>query len=598
MCTSCGVVAEERMRDDRPEWKDFNDAEDIVKKGCTSSGSNARSGLVPVDETKYFGGLQPTTLSKQPFGGHTTGGYGLAKMQKRLRTTNRKLDALMEKAHKQELKHAKIQRNIRKQQKRPYYMLQEEDDEGNEDVHRMQAALYAEKWSLDRAILVHGTDDEQRDNNNNGSREDLLATLDSALQKAAKDLYTAHSIITKAAQSLHMPDRVTNEIVHRLVRYATQRDGLSVKGVSNRLSKTTGILRQSAAEKKKMQERLREYNKLRQMSALSAALIYLTSKSMGYTRSIAQICACFQSDNAEGISGSSSSNETSFIKPKHCSKAMNEIKSTFPEYVTTPPPSTKTAKNNEENEASRSQDSKASMNFADHFLQPLQLPPVAEACIKTLLSHCREEQIRLGRNSGTQMPTLCAALAFFVCTTGSVMQRLAQQVQAPQPIQQQQQQPGDIKDESMSPELLSQENSPKKRKLNDISSDEDSDSADVVKSYDDDDDEPFDVFSHAPIVEDRSEKQKYEMRRMWDAWKEQMPWSRKAIEIEQACGISRDRILDFHKSSLYPRREELLEILRDSLSANKDDSNILHQTPLATTLLASIQTAASLMASK
>jgi transcription initiation factor TFIIIB Brf1 subunit/transcription initiation factor TFIIB len=636
VCTSCGVVSEERLRDDRPEWKDFNDAEDIVKRG--SNASNGRSGLVAVDETKYFGGLEPTTLSKQPFGGHTTGGYGLAKLQKRLKTTNQKLDALMERAHKQTLKDAKIKRNIRikQQQQQPHnYMLQEEDDEDDEDVHRMQAALYAEKWSLDRAILVHGTGDEQGDNssssnnnNNNSSREELLSRLDSVLQKATKDLYTAYRIITQAAQTLHLPDRVTNEIVHRLVRYATQRDGLSVKGVSNRLSKTTtnnnnnsnNILQQSAAEKKKFKGRLQEYNKLRQMSALGAAMIYLTSKSMGYTRSIAQICSCFQPDSTvQGIhQDQGNTNANPFIKPKHCSKAMNEIKATFPEYVAgavannlhSSPTSVSSSKDND-NDESRRQDSLASVNFADHFLQALQLPPVAEASIKTLLAHCRTEQIQLGRNSGTQLPTLCAALTFFVCATGSVMQRLAQQVQPPQQKQKQQKQQqevGGAKEDgktkrSLSSERKAKESSTKRRKLNDnqkgdvdTTSDEDSDASVTVKDHDDDDDEPFDVFSHAPIVEDRSEKQKYEMRRMWDAWREQMPWSRSAIQIEQSCGISRDRLLEFHKSHLYPRREELLDVLKDM--ATKKDSNILQETPLASTLLGYIQTAAALMGSK
>eukprot|EP00980_Cylindrotheca_fusiformis_P009935 scaffold2195_cov132-Cylindrotheca_fusiformis.AAC.19 len=640
VCTSCGVVAEERLRDDRPEWKDFNDAEDIVKKGSTSaSGNNARSGLVPVDESKYFGGLQPTTLSKQPFGGHSAdnGGYGLAKIQKRLRTTNRKLDALMNKAHKQELNDAKLERNIRikkQQQQRQNnnpsshdMLLQEEhddDDNDHDNLHRMQSALHAEKWSLDRAILVHGTDDEQRDSST--SREELLASLDSTLQTAAKDLYTAYSITTQAAHTLKLPDRVTNEIGHRLVQYATQRDGLAVKGVSNRLSSASNnILKQSAAEKKRVQDRLREYNKMRQMCSLGAALIYLTSKQLGYTRSIAEICTCFEDANPmEGATNTNNRKGNSFIRPKQCSRAMKEIKTTFPEYYATPttPPATSIQDSKEEadirrqkNEANRQQfDSLASMNFADHFLQPLQLPPVAEACIKTLLVHVREEQIQLGRYSGTQLSTLCAALTFFVCATGSVMQKLAQQVQSPQQqqqpmVQQQQRQESenDVKEKSKARRSSpTQQPSTKKRKLTEEADSSSSSEEEDTAKYpvEDNEDEPFDVFSHAPIVEDRSEKQKYELRRMWDAWKEQMPWSRSTIEIEQASGgdsISRDKIVDFYKSNLYPRREELLEVLKDASTTSstaRDSSNILQQTPLATTLLSSIQTAAALMSNK
>jgi transcription initiation factor TFIIIB Brf1 subunit/transcription initiation factor TFIIB len=601
ICRSCGVVAEEKMRDDRPEWKDFNDAEDIVKRGCTSIGNSARSGLVPVDETKYLGGLQPTTLSKQPFGGPTgaKGGFGLARIQKRLRATNRKLDSLMERAHKRELNNAKLERKIRlkngeknssgRELEYERYILQEE-----EDMNRKHEALYADKWSLDRAILLHGSahDHHTCESFENEDQEDLRKRLDPTLKKAAKDLFTAYSMMTKAAQNLNLPDRLTNEIVHRLVRYVTRRDGFVVKGVSNRLSKTSGA--QTSIEKKKATERLREYNKLRQIGSLNAALIYLTSKSMGYSRSIAQICQCFQYD-LEWIK------QKSAIKPKHCSRAMNEIKATFPEYASISPLLQSSS------DAHNHHDSFSAVKFADHFLQPLQLPPVAEASIKTLLFHCREEQVQHGRNSGTKLPTLCAALTLFVCSTGSTMQRLAQQVQPQQEIQDH---------DEKRPANVNLEDSGKRRKLNskqlmaDLESfDSDSDSsAHLLQEANDD--APFDVFSHAPIVEDRSEKQEYEMRRMWDAWREQMPWSRSAIEIEQACAISRDKVSDFHESNLYPRREDLLNVLKEraepnikkedgsSLSSSNEYNKVLQDTPLATTLLGYITTAAALMTCK
>ena len=65
ICTQCGVVDEEHLRETGPEWRDYNEVEDIVKGGPAV----ARCGMVPVDETKYVGGLQPTRLSSQCFGG-------------------------------------------------------------------------------------------------------------------------------------------------------------------------------------------------------------------------------------------------------------------------------------------------------------------------------------------------------------------------------------------------------------------------------------------------------------------------------------------------------------------------------------------------
>jgi hypothetical protein len=108
VCTNCGVVAEARLMDDRPEWKDFNEAEDIIK----GLPSKSRSGMVAVDETKYIGGLQPTILSKDAFGGDS-GGYKMTKIRRQLKATNKRLDHIMEKVHKRALKDAKLERRVR-----------------------------------------------------------------------------------------------------------------------------------------------------------------------------------------------------------------------------------------------------------------------------------------------------------------------------------------------------------------------------------------------------------------------------------------------------------------------------------------------------
>ena len=60
VCTNCGIVDEQHIRDDRPEWREFDDADDLAK----GAPSRARCGMVPVDETRFLGGLEPTTLSK------------------------------------------------------------------------------------------------------------------------------------------------------------------------------------------------------------------------------------------------------------------------------------------------------------------------------------------------------------------------------------------------------------------------------------------------------------------------------------------------------------------------------------------------------
>jgi transcription initiation factor TFIIIB Brf1 subunit/transcription initiation factor TFIIB len=641
VCTSCGVVAEERMMDDRPEWKDFNEAEDIIK----GMPSKARSGLVPVDETKYVGGLQPTILSKDAFG-ENSGGFKMTKIRRQLKTTNKRLDRIMEKVHKRALQDARLERRVRlKREKqasesgtntriqdcdshsevRPEFdmmVLQEE-----EDTNRLQAAINADKWSLDRAIFLYGnstdTFSQERalhDLEIGESREDLLSRMDKNLKEASRDLYTAQSMITEAARKLNLPSRVMDESIHRLLRYITRRDGFSVKGVSSRLPKEKG--KENKEERKIAVMRLREYNKMKQISCLGAAMLFLTARNLGWTRTVVEICDCFHPSLEHG-------GDTISIKPKHCSKAMNEIKSYFPEYTRMPITSAA------DDSRSATNDSISTSNFADHFIRNLQLPPVAEASVRALLVHCRHEQLELGLNSGIKMSTLCAAVVYFVCTAGAAMQKVAHQARVKNINASR---PSNVKssDIELSPRKL--ELSPRKdflkgrlissdtkigqrelslkvkeadsfekshdsatssikEPMKDLNSDSDDES-----SSDNGDVEPFDVFTHAPVVENEAEKVEYNMRRMWDAWAEQMTWSRSLIEIEQSCNVSSNSIFNLYKSDMHPRRELLLNVLKDAVSTKVNSApathSLLSQTPMASILLAYITTAGALMSSK
>jgi transcription initiation factor TFIIIB Brf1 subunit/transcription initiation factor TFIIB len=634
VCTNCGVVSEGSLRDDRPEWKEFAEAEDLAK----GLPAGARSGMVAVDESKYLGGLQPTSLSKHSFGGEM-GGYDDQRVRKRLRATNRKLDHMMDKIHHKAVKDAKVERNVMRRKQvyehehhqddssiRPEYdqlLLQEE-----EDAHRMQAALYAEKWSLQRSIRLFGSGHgheqmNEEDPDSSEGRDDLLGRMDGTLRKASQDLYKAYSMLLEAAQKLHLPDRVINEAANRLVQYVTRRDGFCVKGVSSRLSKSQGS--ETPAQLKQAAERLRDYNKLKQIGSLGSAILFLTARHLGWTRLLQEVCASFQIEDVV---------EASFIKPKHCSKAMNEIKATFPDYarshmvaaaaaVTGSTPSAASP-------AADATESLATANFADHSLRKLQLPPVAEASIRTLLAHCRQEQLLSGRNSGTKLATLCASVAFFVCTAGSVMQRLAQQAKA-QPLSPVKTEPSEgtkkRKSSSISAPI------PRKRLKCDESSEgiqENGESCSILETRDsskciqtdsehdtmgsssppktvsgeddddedDDEEEPFDVFTHSAATEAHSENLGYEMRRMWDAWVEQMPWSRTVGEIEHSSGVSRNVVLEFYKSDLYPRREDLLRSLKEAVTKDGSNPNSLPETPLAPILLDRISTAAPLMSNR
>ncbi len=604
VCTNCGVVADARLRDTRPEWKDFHEAEDLAK----GLPSGARSGLVAVDESKYLGGLQPTTLSKQAFGGDGHGGYGMARIRKRLKVTNRRLDHMMEQIHATALKEAKMDRRIRLKRSRDEQQDYQDDSirpeiehlvlQEEEDAHRLHTALYAEKWSLDRALLLYGEAHEQREISDE-EREDLLGKLDSTLRNASQNLYSAHSMLSKAANALQLPEKVKTEVAHRLVRFVTRKDGIRIPGVASRLSQesvTDGTL----LERKEAARQLKEYNLRKQMAALGAALLFVTARSLGWTRSIAEICSSFQTNDDD-----KKKKVPALIKAKHVTRAMKEIQSLFPEYNKLP---TQQAPGIDAS-STPIQDVVATSNFAEHSLRKLELPPVAEASIRTLLIQLRDKQLTSGLFGGIKLPTLCAGIAYLVCSAGSAMQRLAQQhrdslkskrtvnhsvASSVPPLK---------KSRREFETTTNAVKAPTDENCGSSSSDEDDEVLGPKKSVfvTEDNDVPFDVFSHAPIVDDPTEKQEYELKRMWDAWAEQLPWTRSIVELEQSFGITRTVIHDFYKTELYPRRKEVLDSLSDAVKRPHmgiRDPQSLHEAPLASILLVHIFTAASVMAAR
>lgn len=650
VCMDCGVVSEEKLRETRPEWRDHNEAEDLAK-GLPSA---SRSGLVPVDESRYLGGLQPTTMSKHPYGGTSASGMIAAKeaaIRKKLVTTNRKLDYMMGQRHSRALKQARISRLVRKRQ------LMDETDQSDldsvatgaeddvrpeleqiliqeeEDVHRMQSSLNADKWSLRRAILLHGHHDSMDDHDAaEAERDDLERRLDSKLRKASADLYKAYQMLVASSNRLQLPDRVTHEATNMLCKYAARRDGFVVKGVSSRLATKKANI--TAAQQKQAAESLREHNKLKQMGSLCAALLLLTARKLGWPRPLAEVCGCVQPPARNTSSPYSTTDTTStFVKPKHCSRAMEEIKVSFPDFARAIATSQPFPTNSN---AAAEDDTNATINFVDHAVRKLQLPPVAEASIRALVWHVRQDQLSTGRNSGTKLSTICASLAYFMCQAGSVMQRLAQQAQ--------------IRDQSTTSHGS---NSYKKRKskfshrhsyshqptMMSTSTKFDSEcmgppppkmpktvisdnkevptSPAAAKSSQDDndkDDKPFDVFSHDVGSDLLEQKREYEMRRMWDTWANQTTWFRTLADVEQSSGVSGNVILSHYKSDVYPKRRALLEWLKEAVdndvntsiatvekeektSAANDQTacTILTEIPLASTLLSHVPAAASLM---
>ena len=275
ICTTCGVVDEQHVRYDGPEWRDFTEDDGGAAAAAPHSAS-ARAGLVPTDESRWLGGLQPTTLSRHPYGGAYGAGSGdvaagESRIRRRLLSANRKLDSMMEAKHKEQMEEARLARRVMARRRReaqhamraavveeaerlgsavgagggalsqltsssssasatsskkcqrshvadlPFALDDDLASIGREHLelaqkeedaaHLDSAVILANKYSLDRAILLYGTHDEQRHDNSfhpiigsqtrdiEEEREQLNKNLDSAQRSAAADTYRASRIL-------------------------------------------------------------------------------------------------------------------------------------------------------------------------------------------------------------------------------------------------------------------------------------------------------------------------------------------------------------------------------------------------------------------
>lgn len=544
VCTSCGVVDEEHLVDRGPEWRDYQDDPDSTAQ---------RSGMVATNEDLYVGGLQPTLVSSYTFGDRNPA------LRNKLSSTNHKIDYMMQKQHVKALSSAQLSHKLKlkgndessHQDVRPeleQLIIKEE-----EDATRLRTAMYADKWSLQRAIRWHeGHEDEE-------------SRSDKTLQKAAHDLYTAHSMLLRSAECLDITDRVKQESSALLCRYATLRDGLSVRGMSiaRRKSDTEHVLDQNEKKgrllslhrqrivEQKNKDSLNEYNKVKQFGALCAAILFLTARNMKQPRSLVEICNSVQPPKSIADTNPHLISEEKFVKKKHCSRAFHEIKETFPDFSQT----ASSADGFTTMEDTTGDD--AIDNLIEHTLRKLHLPPVAETSVQYLMTRLqglKDAKINI------------AAITLFVCHAGSTMQRLAKQSR-----QQNRSSPFS-----------------KKRKLSDAES--------VAKRQGIEDDE------NGALDHFEEEQRAYLMQRMWAAWNEQTEWTRSLIEIENCCGISQRLISEFYQTFLYPKRQELLLSLQDAVRIDlpketRDDSmpHRLAETPQASILLTRFTAASPLM---
>mmetsp|Transcript_25652 Transcript_25652/g.56161 ORF Transcript_25652/g.56161 Transcript_25652/m.56161 type:complete len:753 (-) Transcript_25652:2180-4438(-) len=682
ICTTCGVVDEQHVRYDGPEWRDFTEDDGgAAGAAATPHSASARAGLVPTDETRWLGGLQPTTLSRHPCGGAYGAGSGdvaaaESRIRRRLLSTNRKLDSMMEAKHKEQMEEARLARRVMARRRReaqhamraavveeaealgsavgggalsqltsssssasavtsskkgqrshvanlPFALDDDLASIGREHLelaqkeedaaHLDSAIILANKYSLDRAVLLYGTHDEQRYDNSfhpmigsqtrdiEEEREQLNKKLDSVQRSAAADTYRASRILLHAARTLDLPDRAIDEATAMLCKYAAVKNGFRVRGVSSQ-SKAATSMEQLTKQ--------RNRNKERQMASLGSAFIYLSAKKLGQGRSLKDVCASFRREHTPKNEEEAGDND--IIKAKHCSRAMTEIKVLFPEYVKSVACPTAASQTRSTGNAASNGETSLSLSAAglgsvfshrnetevntlvDSAGHKLNLSPSAITAIQRLAVHCLKEQMKLGNGSGTKPTTLCAALTYLVCLAGSSMQNLARQALAPSEGSQTKRKHVRAREVSRSAKKK------QKREVVELAECtmkiETEESCSVARTAVDEKATPiknekvaeFDVMSHAPVKmkEEVMSKSEQETIEVWDAWYSQKSWSREVGAIAEAYSASQGVTVDYYKKHVHYRRKQLLQLLQaDSLSDLRETTLLLKRIAAAAMIM-------------
>lgn len=728
ICTACGVVQEERILDMNPEWRDYGDRDDRCNgtDDLLFGSYRARSGMIPNNEAKYIGGLQPTTLSRSVYNG-TNGvrkqgpsAITSSNIAQRLRKAHRKIDHRMEQQNKIAMKNATLNLQLlRKRQRQELERreattttttdadtentdtvtatLNDDEDYDNDDlpdygsnfewmeervctksdyenlvqeqeryVVQQRQALYANKWSLDRAKLLFV--DSHPTGNGNNHHEHSMDEIESdpVLYAAAQDLFTCYTMICSACTTLQLPITIVDESAALMSQYASRRDGLKVKGIASWTTTSTNASAnnskhnalmtgkrwgrpylnaravaapsnkvKSAIELEEEKQVIRQLNKVRQMASLCAGIVFWIARYRNKPRTILAVCESILYNNNEKVS------------KKHCSRALQELRTCFPELVrlSSIPTTQATISHNasatttlesplhnrmssvpeaicvQQNRDMSNIDTSAVesvVSIIEHALQKLHLPPVAEASVRYLVFYeyfqqsqsTAQQQVHHPAALAKIVPLRCAAFTYMISSVGHTMQQLAKQAQH---------QTHNMSQSSNKKRFNMTPNSDvetKKVKHTQPPSDDDDQLSGEMMSFDlftdespmnaslDDVNTGQQISSSSSIV--LAEHRAYEMRRMWDAWSEQLPWDRSLTQIEQSTKVTRKNVIEYYKQHIYPHRFILLELLRDSMKDYDTlttplsmllthEGSILRKTPLSSVLLSNILVVAPLL---
>lgn len=422
------MVLDERLRDQNAEWRDFGTVEDIARGNAP--GKRARCGDVPSDESRWVGGLMPTTVGREFYSASTSGGGGgnggnseerqkLALLRGRLKRTHNMIENMLEKEQKERYREVVLEDKARAAK-----VARGEEEEDVDNTTDVTTAAFGEttyltvkgdyegliaaerkieqsqtsssltaktdqtytalnnKWYLPHAILLHGTlqyvQQYAGDYNGNSDvewthsslemeRRHLHKKLDATTRSSTHKLYVAFVLLEKAARTLNfhgIANGTFREAISWLVKFATARGDLKINGISigkkggkhlgnnncsERLSlsifstsdsvELENILSSSSSSSRKSSSSIwSELHRMKQYSSLGAAILYVSAKRTGVGRTLAEVCSAFGTF-AIGIADGSSSEKRddmeseSLVRPKYCSRAMEELKQAVPDVL-------------------------------------------------------------------------------------------------------------------------------------------------------------------------------------------------------------------------------------------------------------------------
>jgi transcription initiation factor TFIIIB Brf1 subunit/transcription initiation factor TFIIB len=228
VCTSCGLVQAQHYKSSIAEWRDYS----AIDPDSSGRNITARAGSL-VDESRWAGGLEPTALGKvyNPSGSASYNNPRLDGYRRKLGKMKRVVDRWVEKEFERQVEEGKIALKVKAKKEKQSRAnnghdnentsgsdsgIKEEEDwtgygtneheeiarQRMEEISKVNKLLVSEKWSLDRALLLHGESHEiptyyttynamagEQPKDIQKERHILNKRMDAAQRKASADLY-------------------------------------------------------------------------------------------------------------------------------------------------------------------------------------------------------------------------------------------------------------------------------------------------------------------------------------------------------------------------------------------------------------------------